>query len=390
MIRLARPFDNFGEGVDVSLQNRIECWVADGDNLANNAATDTLWDTAMWDVDVWDSVLKSFVKLYSGYISAYAPVIDDQKQFVDVTVLGYVTEASYHIHQDTSGNTTISYVNKDPSYIMKDIIDQYRANGGINLNYSGTSVQSVGISVNYTFNHNTMKECFDAVLQLCPQGWFYYIDATNTLYFKQQSTRADHTPAIGKDIGYMQAQKRVENIANVVYVVGGGNPNLFNKYIRAGSVSTYGKFERKIQDGRVTDNTTSDYIAKSTLDTNQLPETRTILRIADDNGENTYAGEDIERYQVGDTIQIKNLNYGATGLTLLDVAKWDIDVWDAPLQFTTASVLIITSVQYEPDYIEIEASSRLPEISRRIEEVNKLANTTFQVNLPTVPTVRSV
>jgi hypothetical protein len=93
---------------------------------------------------------------------------------------------------------------------------------------------------------------------------------------------------------------------------------------------------------------------------------------------------------VGDTIQVKNLKYGTKGKTLWNQFFWDVDVWDSTLSYVAADVLVIVSIQYYPDYIEIEAASRLPEITRRIEDVNSTLNTNFQANLPTAPVARVI
>jgi predicted nucleic acid-binding OB-fold protein len=216
------------------------------------------------------------------------------------------------------------------------------------------------------------------------------MDANNTIYLRQSSLTADHNLTIGKDISYSETHKRTENLANVVYVLGGGTPNLFNKYTRNSSVSTYGKFEYKLQDGTVTDNTTSDIMAKNYLDRNQSPETRTELYIVDNNGENANLGQNIEAFNIGDTIQIKNLNYGSKGVTLWNVAIWDVDVWDSTIQFSTASILTIQSINYYPEYIDIQASNRLPDINRVIQSLQTQQNMMLQENIPTVPTVRTV
>jgi hypothetical protein len=390
IIDLARPYDNFGEGTDVSLQNRVECWVADADNTVNNANPTTLWDIAQWDVDPWDSLVTSFVKIYTGYISDYSPLIKGENVYVEITLLGYVTELSTRVLKDGSGNTTVTYSSQDPGVILKDIIDKYRADGGVNINYIGTSVQYTGTPVSYTFQENTIKECLDKIVQMCPNGWFWYLDSNNVIYLKQASITADHVLTIGKDISYSETHKRTENLANVVYVLGGGTPNLFNKYTRNSSVTTYGKFEYKIQEGTVTDNTTADVIAKNYLDRNQSPETRTELYVVDNNGENGYLGQNIEAFNIGDTLQIKNLSYGPKGISLWDDSIWDTDVWDSTIQFSTASVLTIQSIDYYPDYIDIQASNRLPDINRIIQGIQTTQNTLLQANLPTVPVIRSV
>lgn len=365
-IRLARQFNNFGEGVDVSLKNRIECWVSDLEAPSGR-------------------------RIFTGYVSQYSPTIDDEDNYIDVTVLGYVTETSYRILKDSSNNTTITYTSQDPAAILRDAIDKYRADGGVYLSYTASSIQNTNTLATYTFKHNTINEVFDKVIELCPSGWFWYVDTDGVIYLKQPNLAlADHVLTVGKNIAHLEAPKRIENLVNQVFVVGGGNPNLFNEYSRSSSQESWGKFEKKIQDGKVTDNDTADLLAKRTLDYYQSPETRLLVTVVDSNGENTQQGVDIENFQVGDTLQVKNLYYGSTMQTLWDKAVWDTDVWDAPLAFTSATVLIIVSINYYKDYIEIEASSRLPELSKRIEDVNENVNTLMQVNLPTTPTQRTV
>jgi hypothetical protein len=389
LVKLARPYSNFGEGFDVALQNRVELWVADSDNLANNANPNTLWNTGIWDMDLWDSAIQSFVKIFSGYISQYAPTLDGENQYIDITVLGYAAETSYRILKDNSGNTTVTYTNQDPGAIMKDVLDKYRADGGTNLSYLGAGIQMTGYNVTYTFTANTLQECFNKLIQLCPDGWFWFVNALGQVFLQPTSTTPDHILTIGKDLGYFQAIKRLENMVNQVFVIGGGTPNLYNEYSRVSSIAAYGKFEAKIQDGKVTDIPTSDYFAKRSLDHNQNPETRTILHISDNQGEGS-EGQNIESYNIGDTIQIKNLNYGASGLTLWDKGVFDVDVYDFTIQYTTAAILVIQSIVYYPDSIEIEASSRLPEISKRVEDVNTALVVQLNQNLPAAPTVRSV
>lgn len=391
IIKLARPYDNFGEGSDVALQNRVELWVADQDNTTNNTAAVASWDSAVWDTDLWDGSIRSFIKLYAGLLQDYAPVLDGDSQYIEVTVLGFVTEASYRILKDSSGNTQVAYNSYDPGTIMMNVIDKYRADGGINISYGSNTINLTGTVVSYTFNHNTLKECFDKIVELCPNNWYWYIDANGVVYLKQgTTTQANHVVTIGKDIGYLKTIKRSENMSNQVFVVGGGSPNLFLQYGRSASISAYGKFERKIQDGRVTDASTADVMAKRELDRNDTPETRSIIRIIDNNGEDSGQGANIESFNIGDTIQIKNLKYGSAGRTYWDIGKWDIDVWDATLAYSTADISIIQAITYYPDYIEVEASSRLPEVAKRIEDINRNLDVQIQDSLPASPTIRSV
>jgi hypothetical protein len=126
-------------------------------------------------------------------------------------------------------------------------------------------------------------------------------------------------------------------------------------------------------------------MAGAALDRNDSPETRMILRIIDNNGQFPNRGSDIEQFQVGKTVRVQNLNYGVKGKSYWDRMQWDVDVWDAPLQFSIADILIIQSVTYSPLYAEIEASARLPEISKRIEDVKRNVDRTAEQDLPATP-----
>jgi len=390
MVQLNRPYNMFGEGVDVTLQNRVELWVVDNNNVANDALPSTAWDKAMWDVDLWDNSIKSFAKIFTGYVSAYTPILDGQQMYVQVTVLGFVTELSYRILTDGSGNTIVTYTNKDPSYVLTDIINKYQAQGNAHINYGPNSIQTVGNPITYTFNGLTIKDCLDKLIQMCPDGWYYAIDANGIIYLRQSNIKADHVITVGKDITYLETQKRIENMVNSVYVVGGGNPSLYNMYNRSSSIAAYGLFAEFLKDNKVTDNTTSDIMAKRILDMYNSPETITVINILDDSGENSNYGINIESVNVGDTIQIKNMMYGPSGISYWDSAKWDTDVWDNTLTYTTGSVLVVTSIDYNPDFIQIQASSRLPEVSKSIDDINTMLGVLQNSNLPAAPSSRTV
>jgi hypothetical protein len=182
----------------------------------------------------------------------------------------------------------------------------------------------------------------------------------------------------------MYSRKRIENLVNRVYFTGGGEPPLFMVYERTGSIDAYGLYAKSIVDQRVTVEATAETIATRILDANEEPETRLILRIADNNG-SAGQGYDIESISVGDTVRIKNLQYGTQGTSLWDVAVWDVDVWDYTLASTSSSPLLVVRTRYNPNYMEIETSSRLPEVAKRIEDVNRnLVNTQTKDN-PTSP-----
>ena len=382
-VKLSRDYNNFGEEVDVKFQNRVEIWCEDRD--AQNG-----------------------VLVYSGFISKYTPVFDGEKSYIDIVLLNYVSEASYNMLLTTSGTTIVPFYSQDPSDIMKGVIDLYRERGGINLNYGATgakfdqdffdqsyfaeeTVDDTGTVVSYTFNHDTLKEAMDKVIELCPENWFWFVDPNGIVYLKETDfTLTDHKAVIGRDISYLSLEKSIENVTNAVFFTGGGDPSLFIKYERNSSISTYGRIERKMQDGRVTLEDTADYIARRQLNRNETPEARALLTILDNNGDDPDKGIDIESVRVGQTIRPRNIVENESNISLWDVMEWDTDVWDETLSSQITQNLLIVSIQYEPGKITIEASNRLPEISKRIEDVRRNLDTKIQEYLPSSPSERTV
>lgn len=358
-VSLGRKFDDFGEGVDVALNNKVELWCVDQESINGTL-------------------------LYAGYISGYEPVIDGVKETIEVTVLGYIAELQRMILRDTSGNTTLAYNSYDPSAILKDVIDKYRALGGT-INYSASSVALTNTVVSYTFNANTIKECLDKIIQLCPVGWYWRVAPDNTIYLQPTDlTTANHNLFLGLQIEKLKTFRRIENIVNRVLFVGGGDPALFRKYENTSSQDAYGLYEVKIVDQRVTVVATAATISTTEIDTKSSPEIQSTLEVVDSNGPGNF-GYDIESVAVGQSIQIGNINVGQKTITLWDQAMWDVDVWDETLATTAASIIQILAVTYHPDSIIIEASSRLPQIAKRIEDVERNLLVTQMVNNPSSP-----
>ena len=358
LINLGRKFDDFGENVDVTLNNQIQCYVVDKE--APNGKL-----------------------LYIGYISGYRPIIKQVSEMVEITVLSYAAELQRMYLRDVAGNTTITYTNQDISVIFKDLIDKYRAQGGT-LNYSATSIQRTNTIITYTFVTQTIKQCLDLLVSISPSGWFYRIDPDNTIYFQPKNVFADNMFTLGLNVENVDTFRRVESVVNQILFTGGGSPSLYLKFSNSSSQSAYGLYEQIVVNQKVTDATVAGSIANNILNNLSLPEIRSVFDIVDSNGPGA-RGYDIESIKVGQTLTIKNLSVGSKTQSLWDVAQWDIDVWDETIATSAADVIQILSISYAPDSISIEASSRLPQIPKRIEDVSQSLVTTQTVNNPTIP-----
>lgn len=356
-IKLARSFDEFGEDVDVRLGNKVDVYVVDKEQLNGQL-------------------------IYSGYISGYKPVIRAVEEYIEIVLFSFNAQFQRMILRDVSGNTTVTYNSYDPANILKDVINRYRALGGT-INYTATSIDLTNTEVSYTFNTNTIKECVDKIIELCPIGWYFRIDPDNTIYLKPKHDTPDHTFIVSKHIENLETFRRIEDIVNRVLFTGGGSPNLFRKYENTASQEAYGLFEIKIVDERVTNTSTAQTMANREINTKKDPEVRSILTIVDSNTLGLF-GYDIESVKVGETMNIKGLKVDTTQ-TKWDISEWDTDVWDSSLSASSVAVVQILSVDYTPDSLVIEASSRIPQIAKRIEDINRNLENSQTFDNPVAP-----
>lgn len=363
-IKLNRTFDNFGEDIDVKINNRVELYCFDRDN-------------------------PSGILIYKGFISGYRPVLNKNTEYVEVTVLPYISQMSWLMYESGT-STTVTQNSKDPTDIFKDIIDKYNTHSNA-IFYTLSSVDDTSTTVSYTFKVNTIKEAIDNSIGLTPENWYYRIDPDGTFVLKESDLiNADHTFLIGKEISQMDTWRRAEDIVNKVYFLGGdtgGENYLYRVYENQSSIDAYGLHAIKLSDERVTNNTTADIVANRQINLRSEPEIRTTVTILDNNGDNASFGYDIESIRPGQTMKIKNINQGIAGVTHWDQAIWDVDVWDETLTYTAASTIQIQAVSYEANFVVIEASSRSPIIAKRIEDIQRNIDTWRAQFYPASPVV---
>lgn len=361
--RLARGTTNFGEEDDVAFNNRVDIWCFDGDAPQG-------------------------ILIFSGYISEYTPTLEGKEEFLEVQIYGFFAELNRFIYERAVGGATeIAHASVSPQVIFQDIFDEFTTAGGT-PDYTAGSTDNPGTSVTYTYNTATVKEALDKCLELCPLGWYYRIDPDNIAYLRESDLiDADHDFVIGRHIVLLQPQKRVQSIINKIYFVGGiaaPAAKLYKKYTRAGSVSNYGLYSKKIIDERVVVEATADTMANRVLDAFEQPEIRTKLIIVDNNGAPDNFGYDIESIKVGDTARV--LGFTTEDYTRWDIAEWDVDVWDYSITNITAIPQQVQKITYFATHVELELSNRLPDIAKRVEDINRnLVNTVTDDN-PSIPT----
>jgi len=364
VVKLARKFDSFGEDYDVALFNRIEVYCFDKD-----AVSGTL--------------------IYSGYISGYRPILEDSAEYVEITILHFVSEMSNISLRDGTGNTDIVMNSTDPSNMLKNVVGYYRADDGL-INYDATSIDLTGTVVSYDFKTYDIKEAIDKIIELTPQYWYWFVDANNVIYLKYSDLlSAQHSFVLGRHISRMETWRRGEDIVNRVYFVGAETAGvaMYRVYSNTGSIASYGIHSTKLVDQRVSLTATADIIANRVINHKKDPEIRTSITILDNNGWDSGKGYDIESIKPGQTMRIKNLKQGVKTVTRWDQFTWDDDVWDQTLSYAASDNIQIQSVEYHPDYVVLEASSRTPDIAKRVEDVYRNLKETQTLTTPGDPVV---
>jgi hypothetical protein len=285
------------------------------------------------------------------------------------------------------GSTKLKYLSKDPSNILKDLIDKYRAvvGAGAKVSYTGPSIDLTGTSVSYTFNTTTILDAIKKVLELSPEGWYWYLDESNVLHFHAFPTTPDYTLYVKKDISKITPNKRIENVKNVVYVTGGevnGVP-LYKVIKNNTSIAAYGRSVEFVTDQRVTLDATASLMGQSVIDRNDAPEVRTQVTVIDNNNADG-KGMDIELLKPGKVINILNFLSKKT-YSLWGDFIWGQDKWGYDISNVTATNVNIIKISYKPDLIDLEVSSELPTVSHRIEDIQRNLQEQATANNPSSP-----
>ena len=358
---LARKTNLFGEEYDVAFNNELRLYCFDNDT-------------------------PNVILIFCGYISRYEPKNDGPEDFVEVHFLGYHQRLTDFIFENAQGVTDITINSTDPAEMMKTVLNSIAVNG-CPVSYTNDTLQDTGDISSYEFQFYTGRECADKVLELSPVGWFWYVDANKNFNLHPKQELPIHTFTVGKEIFYIDADKRLENVVNRIYFLGGtpdgATQPLYSRYEAQSSIQEYGLKSVKKIDQRVTLQSTMDTIADNILQSQKDPEIRCIIRVKD-NDFSPETGYDIESIKIGDTCQVRNYQESLNS-SKWDVMLWDTDFWDFNVRNLTEVVMQIVDIKYNPNFVELTISSKIPNIARRIEDINRNLVDSLTVNNPMSP-----
>lgn len=278
-LRLKLPFDDFDEGTSIAYGNIVKIYEVDTDNVNGRI-------------------------IYTGYISQYNPFFDNNKEGVNIELLGLVSLLTRDYYKN-GATYAVTETSQDPSTIFQNIITQ--ANSvlpGTPFSYSASTISTTGQSVTYTYTARKWVDALQDTFDLIGGGWFWYIGADGSVYLKQKPSSATHTFTIGKDIIAMSVVKSGEKLINEAYIdYNGGNTSDTD----ATSQTNYGKHAKYINDQSTTDATTAGNIVQTNVDDNKELKISASIVIND-----TY---DIESIKPGDTCKIRNLPTSSSTFT---------------------------------------------------------------------------
>jgi hypothetical protein len=242
--------------------------------------------------------------VYTGYVSQQYEVFGAGLQYTELVCLG-IQSLLMNAYYKNGAAYSVTHTNDDVETIFQDIVDHFQtAYAGSLISYSGSSLDTVGVNVTYTFAQKKWYEAIEDAYDLAGDGWYWYVNEAGVLHLHQNPTSATHLLTIGKDVEKIEVERSVENVVNDSYLnYNGGTDSAAD----ATSKTNYGLRENYDDDQQITNAATAgEYTDKKVVDSKD-PKTRTKVTL---NSE--FAFEDINP---GDTCEVLNLPFTSSVLT---------------------------------------------------------------------------
>lgn len=336
---IPRKFDEYDQA-QIELGNELRIYIADTD-----APSGTL--------------------VYSGEIDSIDASVSDNED-VSINCSGYVYQLALDVHED-SQTVYFKYTSEELADIVKDVIDKYNiTNPQARINYTADSVTDTGKTKTLEVFLDTPLEVLFSVIRLSDSDWYFHIDATNTLYFQEIPTTPTHYFTFGKDIVSLNYNRNTRDTKTGILFSNGlttlDEDVVFKLYKDDTAVTNYGRRFERIRDERYVEDG-ADELGARLLSLYSEPINTVTLRVVDNNLDNGY---DIESIKVGDTCKVLNTS-------------------EIP---ALTDNMLITTIQYGFDYVDITVIDRNKYIERSLQEMRNTYNMfAFSDNLPTAYTV---
>lgn len=277
--------------------------------------------------------------VYTGFISQYSPYVKGSEEGVSVTLLGHISLLNFDYYKNGS-SYTVEHSSVDPAVIVKAIIDHANSvfpHAVLSYDSSGTTIETVGESVSYTFEDDKWKDALENAVNQAGDGWWWLVDHTGEVWLQEKPSSAIHIFTIGKDVEEFDGEKTTEELVNATQVRydGGTEDN-----VDSTSIAAYWRRGSIVEDSRIKTSATAVLRADTEVSGNKDPKKN--LRLV------VNSNYDIESIRPGDTCKIRNWKLGD-------------DLFGDNMQ--------IVSIDYSLDKIVLELESSRRNLG---EEVQKL------------------
>lgn len=207
----------------------------------------------------------------------------------------------YFVTKSGTPTTTATYSTDDPvSDMAHGILLDYNARGGY---ITERDFDATGLSLTYTFVVATVLDAIKKILELCPTGYYAYVDlGTAEIDIKQMSETADFTVVRGRHIMELNLGLSIEQVKNYLLLSGGdtgGGTNLYRDYTDSESTGNYGIRTATKSDNRITLAATADAIGDSFIEENANEVQETTLTLKNEH-------VDITQFTPGKTVGFRN------------------------------------------------------------------------------------
>lgn len=344
-IRLAREIDNFNSNGDVSIGNRIDIWVHDEDTTVEG------------------------IMIYSGFIEQQNGHLQGGEEYVEIVCYGMIAKLNNDVLK--SGSQTKLYTKAtdgltitsadqaaaEVSDVIRAMIELFNTNNTDVYIYSdetGTdTIEDTGNEIQYTFIAQTYLNALEVCRGIAPQNWYWFLNSSNYLYFKQISDSADHTFLLTKHIANIRVSKVADAVKNVLLLFDGDVT--YKEYKDDTSIALYGRRVKQITDVNIKDETTMDNYGASFINENKDPKIRLEIDIIDNN--ESAKGYDIESINPGQTCKI-------TGITPDgDIFNDNMTITEVVWYLDRATLIIETDKEFDFNRFILDIDKQVNELS---------------------------
>ncbi len=147
--------------------------------------------------------------IYSWVITQLNRQLDVSGEIITLTALWLYSLLSfiYYYSWSYSFNET-----DDPANILKNIIDYFNTKYTANRLSYWSNVDTYGTTVNIDFEYDKCLKAFETVQKTT--DFYYFIDASWELFFKNKPTTPTHTFTVWTNINYLSVKADKEKLVN--------------------------------------------------------------------------------------------------------------------------------------------------------------------------------